>query len=81
MTDEPNSAPRAPENPEPPPSTAPAAPRGPTLLQRLKTLLALRTVSLRDDLEVALGDNSNPETSDFSQSERTILQNVLKLGD
>jgi CBS domain containing-hemolysin-like protein len=38
-------------------------------------------VSLRDDLEVALGDESNPETSDFSQSERTILQNVLQLAD
>jgi CBS domain containing-hemolysin-like protein len=77
----PGSAPEAPENPEPSSSPAPAASRGPTLWQRLKSLLALRTVSLRDDLEVALGDESNPETSDFSQSERTILQNVLQLGE
>lgn len=68
-------------NPEPGSSPAPAAPRGPTLWSRLKSLLALRTVSLRDDLEVALGDETSPEAADFTQSERTILQNVLKLGE
>lgn len=72
---------KADENPEPSSSPAPAASRGPSFWQRLKSLLALRTVSLRDDLEVALGDQSNAETSDFSQSERTILQNVLQLAD
>jgi CBS domain containing-hemolysin-like protein len=73
--------PRAAETTEPPSSTAPAS-RGPSLWQRLRALFALRTVSLRDDLEVALeNESSNPETSDFSESERTILQNVLALGD
>lgn len=68
-------------NPEPGSSPAPATQRGPTLWSRIKSLLALRTVSLRDDLEVALGDETSAETADFTQSERTILQNVLKLGD
>ena len=38
---------------EPPSSPAPAA-RGPSIWTRLKGMLALRTASLRDDLEVAL---------------------------
>lgn len=41
--------------------------------------MALRTVSLRDDLQVALEDQGSAE-ADFSESERTILTNVLKLG-
>lgn len=68
-------------SPEPPSSTASAAPRGPSLWARLKAMLALRTVSLRDDLEVALESESNGETADFTQSERTILKNVLELGE
>jgi CBS domain containing-hemolysin-like protein len=80
MTDD-SRAKSATEPSEPPSSTAPAPARGPSLWQRLKALLALRTVSLRDDLEVALEDESNSETADFTPSERTILQNVLKLGD
>lgn len=68
-------------NPEPGSSPASAAQRGPTLWSRIKSLMALRTVSLRDDLEVALGDEASAETADFTESERTILQNVLKLGD
>ena len=44
-------------------------------------LLALRTMSLRDDLEVALESESSGETADFTQSERTILKNVLELGE
>jgi CBS domain containing-hemolysin-like protein len=66
---------------EPPSSPAPAEKRGPNLWQRLKGLLALRTVSLRDDLEVALESEANGETADFTASERTILQNVLQLGE
>jgi CBS domain containing-hemolysin-like protein len=81
MTDDRPGLPLKAENPEPSSSPAPAASRGLNFWQRLKGLLALRTVSLRDDLEVALGDESNPETADFSQSERTILQNVLQLAD
>jgi CBS domain containing-hemolysin-like protein len=68
-------------NSEPPSSPAPAAPRGPTLWTRLKGLLALRTASLRDDLEVALEAEKNGESADFTQSERTILKNVLELGE
>jgi CBS domain containing-hemolysin-like protein len=44
-------------------------------------MFAWRTVSLRDDLEVALESEASGETADFSASERTILQNVLQLGE
>ncbi len=67
--------------PEPPSPTAPAAPRGQSLWTRLRAMFALRTVSLRDDLEVALESEAAGETADFSPSERTILQNVLTLGE
>ena len=72
-------APKSP--PEPPSSPAPAAARGPSLWTRIKGLLALRTVSLRDDLEVALESENSGETADFTQSERVILKNVLELGE
>ena len=68
-------------SPEPGSSPASAAPRRPTLWQRLKSLLALRTVSLRDDLEVALESDGSGEVGDFTPSERTILKNVLELGE
>jgi len=68
-------------NPEPSSSPAPATPRGPSIWNRIKALLALRSMSLRDDLEVALESEGSAETADFSEAERTILQNVLKLGD
>jgi CBS domain containing-hemolysin-like protein len=80
MTDsDSNKAPRVAENPEPPSSPAPVQPRGPSLLNRIKGLLTLRTVSLRDDLQVALDETGSAETADFSASERVILQNVLNL--
>lgn len=80
MTDTDNRGNRVPDNPEPSSSPAPAqATRGPSLINRLKSLLALRTVSLRDDLQVALEEKGSAETADFTESERTILQNVLKL--
>jgi len=63
---------------EPPPSPAPAAPRGLTILGRIKAMLAMRGPSLRDDLEVLL-ESEGGETADFSEAERKILQNVLKL--
>ncbi len=66
---------------EPPSSPALAAARGPSIWSRLKGLLALRTMSLRDDLEVALESEQSGETADFTQSERTILKNVLELGE
>ncbi len=66
---------------EPPSPTAPAAPRGQSLLARLKAMFAFRTVSLRDDLEDVLEAEASGETADFSESERTILQNVLQLGE
>ena len=74
-------APGSKPNPEPGSSPASAAPRGPTLWQRLKSLLALRTVSLRDDLEVALESEGSGEVGDFTPSERIILRNVLELGE
>lgn len=48
---------------------------------RLRGLVSLRPASLRDDLQEALDEPSTGETSDFSESERTILQNVLKLSN
>ena len=81
MNDSDSMVPRAPENPEPPSSPASAPARGPSILNRIKAMLALRTVSLRDDLQVALDEQGSAETADFSESERTILQNVLKLSN
>ncbi|MGN6102156.1 MAG: CBS domain-containing protein, partial [Devosia sp.] len=66
---------------EPPPSPAPATSRGHPLWHRLKALLALRTTSVRDDLEVLLENEASAEAADFSEAERKILQNVLKLDD
>jgi CBS domain containing-hemolysin-like protein len=68
-------------NPEPGSSPASATPRRQSLWQWLKAILALRTVSLRDDLEVALESGASGEVGDFTQSERTILKNVLELGE
>ena len=81
MTDSDSLGNSAPANPEPPSSPASVASRGPSLWNRLKSVLALRTVSLRDDLQVALEERGSAETADFSESERTILQNVLKLSN
>ncbi|KFC68734.1 Magnesium and cobalt efflux protein CorC [Devosia sp. LC5] len=71
----------APANPEPPSSPASVHARRPSIWNRIKAMLALRTVSLRDDLQVALEEQGSAETADFSESERTILQNVLKLSN
>jgi CBS domain containing-hemolysin-like protein len=68
-------------NPEPSSSPAPAGPRGLPLWSRIKALLALRSPSLRDDLEVLLESEESAEAADFSEAERKILQNVLKLED
>ncbi|MGV3650449.1 MAG: hemolysin family protein [Devosia sp.] len=68
-------------SPEPHSRPAPVQQRGPSIWNRLKSLLALRTVSLRDDLEVALENGGTGESADFSPSERIILQNVLQLGE
>lgn len=52
--------------------------RKPTLWQRVRTL-ALKPANLRDDLAEALEDKNSDGTDSFSDNERTILQNVLKL--
>jgi len=44
-------------------------------------MFSLRPVSLRDDIEDALESEESGETADFSAAERTILQNVLQLGE
>jgi Hemolysins and related proteins containing CBS domains len=79
MSDSQDKAPRVAENPEPPSSPASATPRRPSLWSRIRGLMARTTVSLRDDLQVALVNTESAETADFSESERLILQNVLKL--
>src|SRR3569623_1083612 len=66
---------------EPPSPTASAPARWQSLNTRLRAMFALRGASLRDDLEVALESEASGETADFSLPERTILQNVLQLGD
>lgn len=66
-------------NPEPGSSPASAKERGQTLWARFKSLM--RPGSLRDDLQEALDAEASSESADFSESELTILQNVLKLGD
>ncbi|MET3901315.1 CBS domain containing-hemolysin-like protein [Devosia sp. UYZn731] len=81
MNDSDSLVPRAPENPEPPSSPASAPARGPSIWNRFRAMLARGTVSLRDDLQVALDEQGSAETADFSESERTILQNVLKLSN
>ncbi|WP_236884240.1 hemolysin family protein [Devosia sp. A16] len=68
-------------NNEPPSSPASTATWGQKLWHRLRGLIAMRTVSLRDDLEVALESENNGGTADFTQSERTILKNVLDLAE
>ncbi len=49
----------------------------PRLLDRLRGLFGLAGPSIRDDIEVALDDNST--TGDFSPQERAMLKNVLGL--
>lgn len=83
-SDSPSAPPRKPaqkSNNEPPSSPAPAATWGQKIWNRLRGLIAMRTVSLRDDLEVALENEQNGGTADFTQSERTILKNVLDLAE
>ena len=70
----------APTPSEPPSPPASVETRGPSIWNRVKAMLARGTVSLRDDLQVALDEQGSAESADFSESERTILQNVLKLG-
>jgi CBS domain containing-hemolysin-like protein len=48
---------------------------------RFKALISARAPSLRHDLQEALEAPDDKSEDSFSASERTILQNVLKLGD
>jgi CBS domain containing-hemolysin-like protein len=84
-SDSPSAPPKKPaqtkSNNEPPSSPAPTVTWGQKLWNRLRGLIAMRTVSLRDDLEVALESENNGGTADFTQSERTILKNVLDLAE
>ena len=66
---------------EPPSSPAPTMTWGQRIWHWLRSLVAMRTVSLRDDLEVALESEESGGTADFTQSERTILKNVLDLAE
>ena len=81
MNDRDSMGPSAPAPTEPPASPASVPDRGPSIWNRIKAMLARGTVSLRDDLQVALDEQGSAETADFSESERTILQNVLKLSN
>src|SRR3546814_19911196 len=81
MNDSDSPGPQAPTNPEPPSSTASVSARGPTIWNRIKAMLARGTVSLRDDLQVALDEQGSSEAADFSESERPILQNGPQLSN
>ncbi|MGV8855601.1 MAG: hemolysin family protein [Devosia sp.] len=81
MNDTDSLGPAAPTKSEPPSSPAVVPARRPSIWNRIKAMLARGTVSLRDDLQVALDEQGSAETADFSESERTILQNVLKLSN
>jgi len=84
MNDDSLTAPRKPaQSPaaEPPSSPASTPSWGQKLWNWLRGILAMRTVSLRDDLEVALESENSGETADFTVSERAILKNVLELGE
>lgn len=52
-----------------------------SLLNRVRGFLTLKGPNLRDNLTEALEDTSDMGPDSFSDNERTILQNVLKLGD
>ena len=68
------------QNPEPSSPSVQQPARGQSLFARLKAMF-VTAPSLRDDLEEALESEASGETQDFSLPERTILQNVLQLGD
>lgn len=68
-------------DPDPISSPAPAPTRGPSIWSRLKTVMSLKAMSLRDGLEVALENENSTKTGDFTPAERVILQNVLQLGE
>lgn len=57
------------------------ASRKPSLWARVKALMNFRAPTLREDLAEALGEDTNGYQAEFSDNERTILQNVLKLAE
>ncbi|HVW91158.1 MAG TPA: CBS domain-containing protein, partial [Devosia sp.] len=65
----------------PEPSSSPAPGPGRGLWHKLRSFLPLRSTSARDELEVLLDKDQDGGDSDFSEAERKILQNVLKLDD
>lgn len=68
-------------NSEPPSSPAPTMSWGQRIWHWVRGILAMRTASLRDDLEVALESEASGGTADFTISERAILKNVLDLAE
>jgi len=65
--------PAAKSNSEPPSSPASTATWGQRLWHWLRSVMAMRTVSLRDDLEVALESEESGGTADFTQSEDVMI--------
>ncbi len=51
-----------------------------SIFQKLSSLFSFQNKTLREDLVIAVQDKSNKE-SNFSDNERLIIQNVLKLAD
>lgn len=79
--DQPSAAAQRPHRPEGDNLPAIIADKRPSLWARFRALLSARSSSLRAEIEEALQAPEQKSDGGFSASERTILQNVLKLGD
>lgn len=78
--DQPSAAAQRPHRPSGD-NTLPTHDKRPSIWARLRALLSARSSSLRAEIQEALEAPEQTEEDGFSASERTILQNVLKLGD
>ncbi|SDG23948.1 hemolysin family protein [Pelagibacterium luteolum] len=63
------------------PTSSPLGDKKPSLWARLRAFVPGKSASLRTGLKEALDAPALPSDTSFSASERTILQNVLKLGE
>ncbi|WP_246473088.1 hemolysin family protein [Pelagibacterium limicola] len=79
--DQPSAAAQRPHRPQGDSLIPTNGEKRPSLWAKLRALLAARAPSLRDEIQEALEAPEAKSEDGFSASERTILQNVLKLGN
>jgi CBS domain containing-hemolysin-like protein len=79
--DQPSAAAQRPHRPEGDNLPATTSEKRPSIWAKLRAMLSVRPASLRDGIQEALEATQQKHEDGFSASERTILQNVLKLGD